>query len=1233
MKFISNNLRRLFFAFFMVLGLTQDLYASQGVAVDLTYTCVDPAIGRYRFRLVYYRDCSGITPGGGSLAITLNGGSCMSGTTIPLTQVSVTNVSQLCPGVTSTCNGGTNPGVQEYVYEGTVTIGTGCSNLQISFSECCRTNAITNLVNPGSSTYVETVINTNHPNWTNPCNSSPQFNNTPILYTCSGQPTYYNHGASDPDGDSLVFSVSNPLQAAPPGGNLAYSGAFTTTQPLCTNNTFALDPTNGQIQFTPCAGQPQYAVIGFIIQEYRNGILIGTTRREVTVIVLNNCTNQSTQLDSFQVNQGVIDTSGIVTSINVCGGNVLDLCINISDPNSTDSLRISSDIASVIPGASYTVTYIAPGFNRARICFNVPTNNIATGSYNFLIFISDGACPIPAQQVISYRLDLENLQLSTNKQFVCPNRLDTIQLDASGFGGAAALGTYSWSPAGLFNNPNIFNPLAFVVGEVDLICTYTEGACVQRDTVQVTAPFPAIINPIPDVTVCNGQGALVIPSIVPGPGPANYTFSGPRTIFPDTIMDFPLNISNVVPEQILLTSINRICLNINQQLISDLNIFLISPTGCILPLMSGNGGIVTNSISNVCFTPSALINLPTAPFAAVTSNTTYIPVGGAASWNNLLGCDANGQWILRIQHSKAVSLGGVAGTLSSFTVSFNDQSDPTFNWSPNFNISCTVCDSAIVSPPVDTSYRVIVRNVFGCSDTTSFNVNVDTSYPAPIIVCDSITPTSVQFVWQPIFGSGGYRVAVNGGAPFNLPVTQTRFTVTGLNPGQCANIEIFALTGGSCANGPSSIQSCCALGCLGATVTTTQTSCNGGFDGTATAVLNGGTAPFTFLWSSGGQTDQTAVGLSAGTYTVTVTESTGCSITATATLTQPSVLSLSAASVPASCFGSSTGSASSNASGANGNYTFVWSNGQNTQNISGLAAGQYCVTATDLLGCTATTCTTITEPSAVTATANNTNVSCFGGTNGTASASGSGGTGSYTFLWPSNATTASVSGLSAGTYTVTVSDANNCSATATVTVTQPSQTVSTTANITSNFSGNSVSCFGSCNGSAEAVPSGGTAPYSFLWSNGQTTINASALCAGQATVTVTDFAGCSSQASVTLTQPTSVTASIASQTNISCAGGSNGTATATATGGSAPYGFIWSVSSQTTSIATGLSAGIHRVTVSDANACTATASVTVSQPSAVSVTSSVISNYNSAQISCNGLSNGITISQWFLVEP
>jgi hypothetical protein len=240
-------MNKLFLRYLVFLGIlfqicsSQKMYASHGVAVDLTYACVDPAIGRYTFTLSFYRDCNGITPGTPTLNFATNGGTCFSGLNVTMTQVSVTNVSQLCNQNSSTCNGGTNPGVQQYTYTATVTLGPGCSNLVVSWQECCRTGAITNLSSVGN-TYVETVINTNHPQWGQPCNSSPQFTNTPILYTCAGQATYYNHGAVDPDGDSLAFSVQFPLQSAPPGGNIAYSGTFNQAQPLCTNNTFTLDP-------------------------------------------------------------------------------------------------------------------------------------------------------------------------------------------------------------------------------------------------------------------------------------------------------------------------------------------------------------------------------------------------------------------------------------------------------------------------------------------------------------------------------------------------------------------------------------------------------------------------------------------------------------------------------------------------------------------------------------------------------------------------------------------------------------------------------------------------------------------------------------------------------------------------------------------------------------------------------------------------------------------------------
>jgi gliding motility-associated-like protein len=1229
MKSFTRLLFKVLLPIFLFATPFLQLKASHGVAIDLTYQCIDPAVGIYEFTLVYYQDCSGITPNATSLNIT--GSTCGTAPiSVNLGAPVITEVSQLCDNSTSSCNGGTDPGVNQYVYTGTVTIPPNCGNLVISYSECCRTGAITNLTSTGT-TYVETVLNTNHPDWMMPCNSSPQFNNIPILYTCAGQPTFYNHGAVDPDGDSLVFSVSQPLQGA--GNGIAYSGTFNAAQPLCTNNTFTLDPSNGQISFTPCVAQAQYAVIGFVIQEYRDGILINTTVREVTIVVLNNCTNQASSIDSFNVSQGVIDTTGIVTSVNVCGGNQLNLCVAISDPNSGDSLSISSDIASVIPGASYVVNYIGAGFDQAEICFTVPTANISTGSYNFLIYINDNACPIPAQQVIAYRLDLENLQLQLNQNFTCPNEIDTLSLIATGFGGGAAPGTYSWTPAGLFSDPTVYNPDVYVLGPVDLICTYTDGACVQQDTVSVTAPFPAVLDPIPDVTLCNGNAASVFASVQPGPGPQSFVLTVPGTIPLDTIVDFPINVVGVAPLDVLLTSISSVCLNINcgSGLIRELNIFLISPSGCILPLTGGYGGINDRDFQDVCFTPNAVLDITSynTPFSDIPNFSDFIP-SGAGGFNNLTGCAANGDWVLRVQHTGNASLGGVPCTISDWSISFNDQSDADFFWEPNYNISCTTCDTAIISPPMDTVYQVIAQNNFGCSDTTSFNVTIDTAYPAPIIVCDSVAPDAVYFSWQEIFGSGGYSVSLNGGAPIILPIGTTTFDVTGLSPGQCADLTVFALSGGSCADGPPTTHTCCALGCVGVSTTVVDASCNGASDGSVTANVTGGTAPTTYTWSDG-QTTATAVGLSAGVYTLTVVDGSGCIANATATVSEPAAVTVAASVVSnyngaeISCNGGADGEASALAAGGSGTITYLWDDGQATATAIGLSDGIYCVTATDANGCTASTCVTLTEPSAVTATASSTDASCFGALDGTLSSNGAGGTGTYTYQWddPVASTTQNVNNnnVPAGTYNVTITDQNGCADVATTTVSQPAATVLASITVTSNFNGEDISCNGACDGEAAISATGGTPPYSFSWDNGQTGTTATGLCAGVTTVTVTDNGGCPFTTTVTLTEPTAIGATITSTNDVSCNGGNDGSATVSESGGTAPYSYSWT-DGQTTATAVGLPAGTHDVTVTDANGCSITTSTTITEPSAVSITAVVTSNYNGAEISCNAGSDG-----------
>lgn len=227
---------------------------------------------------------------------------------------------------------------------------------------------------------------------------------------------------------------------------------------------------------------------------------------------------------------------------------------------------------------------------------------------------------------------------------------------------------------------------------------------------------------------------------------------------------------------------------------------------------------------------------------------------------------------------------------------------------------------------------------------------------------------------------------------------------------------------------------------------------------------------------------------------------------------------------------------------------------------------------------------------------------CNGSANGGASVSVAGGTPPFTYLWSNSATTASISGLSGGTYTVTVTDALNVTDTASVNITQP-----TILNPSISASTN-VSCNGASDGTATISATGGTLPYSYFWNSAagsQTTATATSLGAGLYGVVVSDANGCTRSSSVTITEPTAL-ASTATATNASCNGSTDGTATVSSTGGTAPYTYLWSNAATTTSN-TGLAAGTYTVTVTDNNGCTITSASTITEPTAINVT---VSNAN-----------------------
>jgi hypothetical protein len=386
----------------------------------------------------------------------------------------------------------------------------------------------------------------------------------------------------------------------------------------------------------------------------------------------------------------------------------------------------------------------------------------------------------------------------------------------------------------------------------------------------------------------------------------------------------------------------------------------------------------------------------------------------------------------------------------------------------------------------------------------------------------------------------------------------------------------------------------------------TQVRCHGESSGAIDMTVGGGTAPYIINWSNGATTED-ITGLAVGNYSVVVTDANGCVAMIDKTITEPEVLVSSATSTNALCFGCANGTANLTVSGGTTPYTYNWSNGAATQNVTGLTAGTYSVTITDANGCTSTETVTITQPAALVATVTATNVNCYGGTNGTATLTVSGGTTPYTYNWSNGATTQNLTGLTAGNYTVVVTDAHGYTVAATVTVSQPAVLAASTI-------GTNVTCNGAGNGTIDLTVTGGTMPYTYSWSNGRTTQDVASLVPGMYTVTVTDANGCTATAGRTITQPTVISETcIVNQ--VGCYGGLTGYLDITVSGGTSPYTYNWSNGATTQDIS-GLAAGTYSVVITDANGCTKVKSYTLTEPPALVVTS-VANN-----ITCNGLTNG-----------
>ncbi len=526
------------------------------------------------------------------------------------------------------------------------------------------------------------------------------------------------------------------------------------------------------------------------------------------------------------------------------------------------------------------------------------------------------------------------------------------------------------------------------------------------------------------------------------------------------------------------------------------------------------------------------------------------------------------------------------------------------------------------------NYPITVQDANGCNITYASNPAVIAQPSALVVTTSTINPTTIGGsdgkAWAtPSGGTAPYTFTWSGGTPVNA----TGDTITGLSAGNygvtvtddngCNATAIVQLANPSCALAVTSVgkvnATCAGVDNGSFTITTT------GANGAVEYSVNGGST-----W----QASNSFTSLAPGNYTVQVRDAAGCNASATANpqvIAAPQVMSLNFAVTPVSTVGGADGAINLTVTGGSAPLSFIWSQGQSTEDLNNLSSGQYCVTVTDASGCTITGCGNVTQPTcnlAITSVIANSPL-CSTGNTGSITITVTGATGAVEYSVNGGSTwvnSSPITGLAAGSYTVSVRDAAGCTTSAPAnpyTLTQP-------AVIGLSFNTTPTSVAGAADGSIDLTVSNNTPPYNYQWSNGANTEDLSGLAAGQYCVTVTNGNACTATGCANVTQPGCAIALSTTIVNVSQFGGNDGSINLTATGGILPYIYVWNTGATNEDL-TNLGAGTYCVTVTDASNCTATICEAVTQP-ANGCAGFAITNVAVVQPNCPGDNGTITVN-------
>jgi hypothetical protein len=877
----------------------------------------------------------------------------------------------------------------------------------------------------------------------------------------------------------------------------------------------------------------------------------------------------TSQIDSLTANTysiTVTDNSGCSVSNSIIISQP-PLLVSTAIVDSNITCNGLSDGGATTSATGGTMPYTYSWSNTAT---TATITGLMAGTYSVTITDANGCTSTSSATVTEPTILVSASVVDSN---ITCNGLSDGGATASSTGGTMPY-TYAWS-----NSATTASITGVVAGTYSVTVSDANG-CADSSSVTITEPSEFIISPklVSGTTISQLTENDSLISFSGGTQSFLATESGPLTA---------VSIKAKFSEDYNITHLTAV----------------IYEQGSTTPLASQNFGLTRNwQEKNIYFTNPTLVALGTNYTLKIQINTSAV-IYWAKSTNNPY---PNGQGATSAEdYYFQVFTGTLHDTLN---LSCNGDADAqtlvsTTNGIIPFQYLWSNSDTnSNLSNLSAGTYTLTVTDNTGCTSTNSVTVLEPTVLVSATVVDSNITCNGLS--------DGGASASATGGtAPYTYAWSNSATTAS--ITGVIAGTYSVTISDANGCTSTSSVTVTEPIILVSASIVDSNITCNGLSNGGATASSTGGTTPYTYSWSNTATT-ASITGVIAGTYSVTIMDANGCTSTSSVTVTEPTVLvATSVVDSNTTCNGLSDGGATASSTGGTTPYTYAWNNSATTASITGVIAGTYSVTITDAHGCTSTNSATVTEPTIlISASVVDSNITCNGLSNGGATASSTGGTMPYTYAWSNAATTASITGVMAGTYSVTTTDANGCTSTSSVTVVEPTILVSTSV-VDSN-----ITCNGLSDGGASASATGGTAPYTYAWSNSATTASISGVMAGTYSVTITDANGCTTASSATVTEPTILVSASTVDSNITCNGLSDGGATASSTGGTMPYTYAWSNTATTASI-TGVIAGTYSVTITDANGCTDSSSVSISEPATLMAANVVDSN-----ISCNGFADG-----------